>query len=257
MSAEDNTTPAVSGIVVVLLVDLLKTKRTWGWLRLAQGGSALKQLAGLVFAKVMGSGHEGGFGLRPSPSHQGLVLMFKTQTQANSFLQSETAQHYKQNAREWFSATLMIDSSRGSWNQTEWQTTVLNDAGVTCSNRDELPVATLTRASIRSTSAMAFWRFAPAAQTDLQHAPGCLLAMGLGEAPLLRQCTFSIWKDTASMVSYAQSGAHLAAIQAAYKHAFFSESMFVRMRVLSMDGVWHGHDYAAHDSLSSAELAHA
>jgi spheroidene monooxygenase len=64
--------------------------------------------------------------------------------------------------------------------------------------------------------------------------------MGLGEAPLVRQCTFSIWKNTESMLSYAHSGAHQTAIQAAYKHGFFSESMFVRMRVLRTAGVWNG-----------------
>ena len=136
-----------------------------------------------------------------------------------------------------------------------WQATP-SDAGIPPATQDGLPMATLTRASIRSSSAMAFWRYAPAAQADLQTARGCMLAMGLGEAPLLRQCTFSIWKDTASMVAYAQSGAHHAAIQAAYKHGFFTESMFVRMRVLAMNGQWQGTDYAA--QLSPAlEVAHA
>jgi spheroidene monooxygenase len=81
--------------------------------------------------------------------------------------------------------------------------------------------------------------------------------MGLGEAPLLRQCTFSIWKNTASMVAYAQSGAHLAAIQAAYKHGFFTESMFVRMRVLSMAGAWQGHDFTAKNPSLAEEGVHA
>ena len=255
MSADNALTQSVSGVVVVLLVDLLKAKRSWGWLRLAQGSLALKHVAGLLFAKVMGSGHEGGFGLRPSASHQGMVLMFDTHDHATSFLQSDTAQQYKNNAREWFSACMTIDSSRGAWNQMAWQATA-SDAGNPPASQDGLPMATLTRASIRSTSAMAFWRYAPAAQADLQTAQGCLLAMGLGEAPLLRQCTFSIWQDTASMVAYAHSGAHHAAIQAAYKHGFFTESMFVRMRVLAMDGIWRGRDYAARLT-TPREVAHA
>jgi spheroidene monooxygenase len=67
--------------------------------------------------------------------------------------------------------------------------------------------------------------------------------MGLGEAPLLRQCTFSLWTDTNSMVAYAQTGAHKVAIVAAYKNDYFAESMFVRMRVLSMSGVWQSKSY--------------
>jgi spheroidene monooxygenase len=257
MGADIALPQSVSGVVVVLLVDLLKAKRSWGWLRLAQGSLALKHVAGLLFAKVMGSGHEGGFVLRPSPSHQGLVLMFDQRAQAEAFLNSELCLAYKKNAREWFSATLMIDSSRGSWNQVVWHPSFNAHAHPPVTGPEQLPIATITRASIRSSSALAFWRYAPAAQADLQTATGCLLAMGLGEAPLLRQCTFSIWKDTASMVAYAQSGAHHSAIQAAYKHGFFSESMFVRMKVLSMNGHWQGCDFASMSKLQVQALAHA
>jgi len=62
--------------------------------------------------------------------------------------------------------------------------------------------------------------------------------MGLGEAPLVRQCTFSLWKDTSSMLDYAHQGAHQAAIEAAYRHNYFAESMFVRMRLLEHHGQW-------------------
>jgi spheroidene monooxygenase len=85
-----------------------------------------------------------------------------------------------------------------------------------------------------------YWRYAPAAQDDLKNAPGCELAMGLGEAPLVRQCTFSLWKNTPSMMAYAHTGAHQQAIAAAHKNDFFSESMFVRMRVLRRAGQWSG-----------------
>jgi spheroidene monooxygenase len=67
--------------------------------------------------------------------------------------------------------------------------------------------------------------------------------MGLGEAPLVRQCTFSVWDDTAAMVAYAHQGAHRQAIVAAQRHDFFSESLFARLRVLSMSGTWQGRHY--------------
>lgn len=67
--------------------------------------------------------------------------------------------------------------------------------------------------------------------------------MGLGEAPLIRQCTFSVWQDTSSMLNFAHQGAHHQAIQAAYKQDFFSESLFVRMRVLTMQGDWQGQHF--------------
>ena len=85
-----------------------------------------------------------------------------------------------------------------------------------------------------------FWSLSPAAESSLARAPGCLLAVGLGEAPLLRQATFSLWCDQPSMDAYARSGAHLEAIRQAYAQGFFSESMFTRFRVLGLAGHWPG-----------------
>ena len=101
---------------------------------------------------------------------------------------------------------------------------------------------------------MAFWRNAPATQAAMQQASGCTLAMGLGEAPLVRQCTFSLWKDTSSMLEYAHQGAHQQAIEAAYKHRYFSESLFVRMRLLHQDGSWPAPSQIATSNLNE-ELA--
>mgnify|MGYP000016298760 FL=1 len=248
----------ISGVVVVLLVDFLASKKSWGWMKLAQGASNLKHATGLLFSKVMGSGHDGGFGLRPSSTHQGLVLLFDSLENAQAFLESDIAVQYKEHAREWWSATLVIDSSRGAWNAVSWAPSDLAKEGLTGLSKDSTLVATLTRASIRPASALAFWRYAPQAQADLTNASGCILAMGLGEAPLVRQCTFSVWRDTQSMLNYAQGGAHRTAIQAAYKHTFFSESMFVRMRVLSMAGVWKGVYYPNQPIMTRPlEVAHA
>jgi spheroidene monooxygenase len=45
------------------------------------------------------------------------------------------------------------------------------------------------------------------------------------------------------MLAYAHQGAHQVASAAAYKHQFFSESLFVRMQVLQMAGVWQGRSF--------------
>ena len=82
---------------------------------------------------------------------------------------------------------------------------------------------------------------APAAQASLEAAPGCILAVGLGEAPLLRQATFSIWTSVQAMEAYARSGAHLDAIRAAHRGGFFSESAFVRFVPVAVQGRWKGH----------------
>ncbi len=74
-------------------------------------------------------------------------------------------------------------------------------------------------------------------------ASGCLMATGIGEAPLLRQATFSLWSNVEAMDRYARSGAHLDAIRAAHEGDFFSESMFVRFAPLALTGRWRGQNY--------------
>lgn len=246
--------PALSGVVVVLLLDYATAHRAWGWLRLAQGSAWFKGTPGLLFTKVMGSGQGGGFALRPSSSHQGLVFLMDSPANAQALCANPLLQAFVARAREHWLGTLAVTSARGQWDQQGWGITpdaFSASTGATLDNpldpalAASLPVAALTRASIRPAKTMAFWRYAPAAQADLEQASGCQLAMGLGEAPLVRQCTFSVWDNAESLMAYAHQGAHRQAIAAAAKHGFFSESLFVRMRVLRMSGRWQGRDYGS------------
>ena len=237
----------LSGVVVVLLADFLRQHQGWSWLRLVAGSTPYKDVPGLTMVKVMGSGHGGGFSLRPSATHQGLICTFSHLDLALKFLDSPAVQAYRSRARECWLGVLSVQSARGHWDKQAWQSSTPESLGSQVDNEQapQTPFAVLTRASIVPTKAMAFWRYAPAAQADLGQAPGCLLAMGLGEAPLVRQCTFSLWQDTAAMLAYAHQGAHQVASAAAYKHQFFSESLFVRMQVLQMAGVWQGRSFDA------------
>jgi spheroidene monooxygenase len=243
MAANPNPQLALSGVVVVVLVDLQRQHQGWGWLRLVAGAGAYKNVPGLTMAKVMGSGDGGGFGLRPSATHQGLICTFSHLLHARAFLDSSAVQAYRDRAQDCWSGVMAVQSARGHWDKQAWQASSAEALGD--SERLGGLFAVITRASILPTKAMAFWRYAPAAQADLKQSPGCLLAMGLGEVPLVRQCTFSLWTNTAAMLAYAQHGAHQAASAAAYKHQFFSESLFVRMQVLHMAGTWQGRSFAA------------
>ena len=265
MEAITNLHDPLSGVVVVVLVDFLRKHQGWGWLRLVAGATPYKDVPGLTMVKVMGSGHGGGFSLRPSATHQGLICTFSHLDLAQKFLESSAVQAYRERARECWTGVLTVQSARGHWDKQIWQASsseAMGDQGqaqVSKPAQAAAPFAVLTRASIIPTKAMAFWRYAPAAQADLDKSPGCLLAMGLGEAPLVRQCTFSLWQDTAAMLNYAHQGAHQVASAAAYKHQFFSESLFVRMQVLQMAGVWQGQPFQFQRKLSlrEADLASA
>jgi len=224
-------------VVVVMLADIAPAHRLWGWSRFVVGSRLLRNIPGLRFGKVMGSGHAGGFGLKPSASIQGLFCVFDSAADADTFMQADgPMQALRSRASEWFCCRLRAYSSRGSWAGAPLPVSVDSPA--------HGPVASLTRASIRPTRAAAFWRMQPPAERSLANAQGVHLAVGIGEAPLLRQATFTIWESVADMDRYARSGAHRDAIEAARSGAFFSESMFVRFVVEATQGSWKGRSLA-------------
>jgi spheroidene monooxygenase len=220
--------------MLLVLVKWRPSARLWGMLRLPLGTLYPLRAPGLVFQKVLGSGQGGGFGLIPSLSHLGLFCAFEQPSQASDFLeQSSVIRSYERHADELAWLLLNPYSIRGAWSgfSPTAHSPPPEEAG---------PIAALTRASIRPSKMRAFWSQSPAAEAELAVAQGCQLAVGLGEAPLLRQATFSLWESLGHMDAYARSGAHLRAIQTAYRGEHFSESMFVRFKVMRAGGVWKG-----------------
>ncbi len=234
--ARTSDATAIAGTALMLLANLRPEHWAWGWRRIAFSRWRPPPARGLRFIKTLGSGRDGGFGLLPSPSHQGLFCLFDDDASANEFIASSpVVDQYRAFADDCLLLTLRPSSSRGTWDGVAIAPGPPMPAGA--------PVAALTRASIRPAAAVSFWRHAPAAQAGLAGAPGCALAIGLGEAPLLRQATFSLWQDAAAMDAYARTGAHQQAIRAAWQHRLFSESMFVRFAPISLQGRWKGRDF--------------
>jgi len=222
--------------VVLVLADIAPASCLWGWARIVKGPQSLLALDGVRFAKVLGSGSDGGFGLKPSSTRQGLFLVFHTALAARDFLGRSALMHaYRERSRELCVVTLRTWSCRGTWDGTALD--------LTTDKPDGGPIAALTRASIQVSKASAFWKHAPPSQAALEGVPGIQLAVGLGEAPFLRQATFTVWESVQAMDDYARSGAHLEAIKAAAQNAYFSESMFARFVPLSIEGRWKDQAY--------------
>lgn len=233
--------PSAEGIVwpdvaVLVLVQVPPRQKLWLFSRLVRGGQPLRGEAGLRFARVLGSGHDGGFGPRPGFDRGGLFALFDGEAQARRFVESSpVVAAYRRHASEMLVAVLRASSVRGSWGGMSMRVTATAEPGA--------PVASLTRASIRPRRALEFWRHAAPSQDALADAEGCRLLAGLGEAPLLRQATFSLWRDTVAMDAYARRGPHQAAVRSAWGRQFFSESMFVRFVPLRLQGRWQGRDH--------------
>ena len=217
---------------VLGLIDIAADSRAWGFMRYILGKAPFQNLPGLQFCKMLGSGFNGGFSTKPSLTKQGFFCVFDSAQNAARFEESSAIMKaYQDHAHEFFIATVQAYTSRGSW----------SGFSMSCVNSDQPPagpIASLTRASIRPSKARQFWAKAKPAEDAITLASGKILTAGIGEAPYFRQATFTIWDNTQSLDQYAQQGAHLSAIKAAYGQAYFSESMFTRFRIKKAQGIW-------------------
>jgi hypothetical protein len=217
---------------VLGLIDIASGSRGWGFSRYILGIRPFQNIPGLQFCKLLGSGVNGGFSTTPSLTKQGFFCVFDNAEHAVHFQKSSAIlKAYQEHAHEFFIATLQAYSSRGSW----------SGFAMSCSDPNPPksgPIASLTRASIKPNKAIQFWKKAKPAEDAIAHASGKILTAGVGEAPYFRQATFTIWDNAQCLEQYAQQGAHLAAIKAAYGQSYFSESMFTRFRVIGAQGIW-------------------
>ncbi len=97
----------------------------------------------------------------------------------------------------------------------------------------EGPVAVLTRATIRYSVLKAFWQNVDAVARQMATADGFITSYGVGEMPLLKQATFSIWKSKQAMINFAYSlPMHKEVIRKTRLEKWYSEDMYVRFRIL-------------------------
>ena len=91
------------------------------------------------------------------------------------------------------------------------------------------PMAVLTRATIRPTKAHSFWKHVDSVANQMATAEGFVTSYGIGEWPLLKQATFSIWQTKGAMYAFAyKMPEHKEVVRKTHQEKWYSEDMFVR-----------------------------
>jgi hypothetical protein len=99
-------------------------------------------------------------------------------------------------------------------------------------------IAAITRARIVWRKNLMFWKAVPPVTQSLHQSPGLINAIGIGEAPIGLQGTFSLWESAAALRDFAYKGsAHVAAIAATESNKWYSEELFARFAVIEEQGV--------------------
>ena len=101
----------------------------------------------------------------------------------------------------------------------------------------DVQIVAITRARIKWQKNFTFWGAVPPVVTDLHNSPGLIAAIGIGEAPIGLQGTFSLWASAGALRDFAYKGqAHQVAIAQTEKIGWYSEELFARFEVLDIRG---------------------
>lgn len=196
-------------------------------LRMAADRPALRRAAGLRFAKLLGTGRGRTFTPRDAdPRRWGLLAVWDDDDAAAAFDDGPVVRRWRRIAREEWSARLRPLSSRGRWSGRE-------PFGRPRPRPWTGPVAAVTRARLAPRTTLTFWRAVPPVAADLARVTGVQLALGIGEAPIGLQGTFSLWASAADLNAFAYSrAAHVEAIRRTGTERWYAEELFARFAVV-------------------------
>ena len=205
---------------------------------------------GLRFAKLVGTGDGRTFTPRDAdPLRWGLVSVWDTDAASEAFGEDPVARGWGRISTEHLRVDLQPLAARGRWSGVE--PFGVEPSGVEPSGeggpdgpvRWTGPVASLTRARIRPTHWRRFWRSVPPVSADLHTVPGLRLAVGIGEAPVGLQGTFSVWDSARELNRFAyRRPEHSAVVARTPVEGWYSEELFARFGVRSVSGSFAGAD---------------
>ena len=190
---------------------------------------SIRNQPGVEFFKLLGTGKGETFTPRDANSKRWGILVTIDEYNLLHFENSKVVKQWRKISTSEYSAKLQPISSHGYWSKKQpFTATVQNWDG---------KVVAITRARIKWLQNFKFWRAVPPVTKSLHESPGLISAIGIGEAPIGLQGTFSIWQDGAALREFAYKGAaHAKAISATAENNWYAEELFARFAVISESG---------------------
>jgi hypothetical protein len=214
---------------------MLVTLHVWRVRRRSLGGALrrmateprrLRALPGVRFAKLLGTGTGTSFGPGDSDLTRWAALVVWEGDAA--------AERVDDGWRGIATGRARVDltplTSTGTWSGTR-------PFGEPPGGRTDGMVLALTRARLRPSKALTFWRAVPPVAAELAAAPGLLARFGVGEAPIGWQGTVSVWRGTADLTAFAyRQPEHRAVMARTPVDRWYAEDLFARFAVREVSG---------------------
>ncbi len=199
--------------------------------RMAIDRRRARRVPGVTFAKMLGTGSGRTFTVRDAdPLRWGLLTVWEAEGD------SPVVRSWDRLAQESWRVDLRPLVSRGRWSGRE-------PFGTPVPQPHAGPVAAITRARLTPRKALTFWRAVPPVSAVLRRTPGLLAAIGIGEAPVGLQGTFSLWSSADALRDFAhREAAHTDVVRRTEEEGWYAEELFARFAVLGSEGTLDGRD---------------
>jgi len=188
-----------------------------------------------TFWKLLGSGRNGTFDLQPDWQQWGLLAVWDDREAFDRFYNDSFINSWWNTftTEKW---TIVCEplQSHGKWDSKE-------PFGKPDIKVIDGPVAVLTRATIRLNKLKHFWANVDSVANIMADTPGFITSFGIGEAPVYRQATFSIWKSIEDVKAFAYtSKEHAEVIKKTRNENWYSEELFARFKIVDSLGTING-----------------
>ena len=199
--------------------------------RIAIDRGRLRRTPGVRFAKLLGTGRGRWFGPgRADPTRWAALVVWDSAAGAESFDATRMARSWRALATSYCRLDLRPIASQGRWAGREAFTPTVK--AVT-----DGPVLALTRARLRPTRAVTFWRAIGPVAAAATAASGLLASFAIGEAPIGWQGTVSLWRRASDLVEFAYHHRdHRRVIDRTPAEGWYAEELFARFAVLAVTG---------------------
>lgn len=184
-----------------------------------------------TFWRLLGSGHNGTFDLSPDWQQWGLLAVWDDREAFDSFYdQSFIAKWWDLFASEKWTILCEPLQCHGKWDGKE----PFGDINI---ENYKGPVAVLTRATIRLNGLKNFWANVDVVSELMKRSRGFVMSLGVGERPVYKQATFSVWDSLDDVKAFAYgSKEHVEVIKKTRDEGWYSEELFARFKPIASMG---------------------
>lgn len=196
---------------------------------------ALRRQPGLRFGRVLGTGRGTTMTASADLHRWAIFATWENEVLLHRF-GDESLPTLWRRAEERFDVVLRPLRARGTWDGVD-----PFDGAPPATAEPGQPLAVVTRATVRTRALPAFLRAVPPVDAHLQGADGLLATVGIGERPIGRQATFSLWRDAEAMRRFAhRSAEHADVVRRTHDEDWYGEELFARFAPIRWSGTWDG-----------------